>query len=859
MPEARSGRWRPERLVPFAAPVLGAFVFGLAVLVLRRELADYRLADIAAHLASIPRGRTLLAALLTVASYALLTGYDALAFRWIGNALGYPRIALASFLGFVFSHNVGVSFLGGSAVRYRMLSSWGVPAGDIARVLAFNVATFWLGFLSLGGVVLVLDPVTVPAVLHAPFSTSRPVGIALLLVLAIYVLGSALWRAPLRIGGFELPLPRLPTTVAQACLSAADWSLAALCFFVLLPEAQAPSFPVFLGAYLLAQVIGLASHVPGGLGVFEGALVWLLSPWLSGEVVLGSAIAYRVVYYLAPLLIGVTALGAWEAMERRHLLSRVHSVLARGIPEVVPRAFAVATLCAGLVLLLSGATPAGPGRVEAIDWLPLSLIELSHLLGSLIGVALLLLARALQQRIDAAWGASLALLGAGVLASLAKGFDWEEASVLAALFVALLPCRSFFYRRSSLLGQSFTPDWIVGIGLAVAGTAVVTVFAYRHIEYSSELWWQFALDGHAPRSLRAMLGASGVLASFALVRLLRPEAPQVELPKPAEIERARQIVAESPRSAAHLALLGDKHLLFHEGGGAFLMYGIEGRSWISMGDPVGPAEARRELAWRFVELADRHAGRASFYEVSPVDLPVYVDLGLSLRKLGEEARVPLEEFSLEGSRRAKLRHARSRMEREGCRFEILPAHLVAPLLDEAQTLSDAWLLHKNTREKRFSLGRFDREYLLRVPLAVMRRGDRMLAFATLWAGGAKEELSVDLMRHAPEAPNGTMDALFAELMLWGKQQGYRWFSLGMAPLSGFEHHRLAPLWNRLGALLFRYGEHFYNFQGLREFKEKFDPVWEPRYLASPGGLAAPIVLTRVASLVSGGMRGVLAK
>ena len=120
MLDARSERGLQERLLPFAAPLLGAAVFALAVLVLRRELADFHLTDIEAHLGSIPRGSLLLAALLTVASYALLTGYDVLAFRWIGNALGYPRIALASFLGFVFSHNIGLSFLGGGAVRFRM-------------------------------------------------------------------------------------------------------------------------------------------------------------------------------------------------------------------------------------------------------------------------------------------------------------------------------------------------------------------------------------------------------------------------------------------------------------------------------------------------------------------------------------------------------------------------------------------------------------------------------------------------------------------------------------------------------------------------------------------------------------------
>jgi phosphatidylglycerol lysyltransferase len=104
-----------------------------------------------------------------------------------------------------------------------------------------------------------------------------------------------------------------------------------------------------------------------------------------------------------------------------------------------------------------------------------------------------------------------------------------------------------------------------------------------------------------------------------------------------------------------------------------------------------------------------------------------------------------------------------------------------------------------------------------------------------------------------------MDALFLELMLWGREQGYRWFNLGMAPLSGLEERTLAPPWNRAGAWIFRHGEHFYNFQGLRRYKEKFDPVWEPRYLACPGGLALPRVLADIAALIAGGLRGVVGR
>jgi len=115
------------------------------------------------------------------------------------------------------------------------------------------------------------------------------------------------------------------------------------------------------------------------------------------------------------------------------------------------------------------------------------------------------------------------------------------------------------------------------------------------------------------------------------------------------------------------------------------------------------------------------------------------------------------------------------------------------------------------------------------------------------------------MRQANDAPPGVMDYLFAELMLWGQREGFAWFSLGMAPLSGLESHRFATVWNRAGALLFRFGEHFYNFQGLRAFKEKFDPVWEPRYLAAPGGIALPFILTDIAALISGGVVGMVAR
>ncbi len=115
------------------------------------------------------------------------------------------------------------------------------------------------------------------------------------------------------------------------------------------------------------------------------------------------------------------------------------------------------------------------------------------------------------------------------------------------------------------------------------------------------------------------------------------------------------------------------------------------------------------------------------------------------------------------------------------------------------------------------------------------------------------------MRYGPNAPEGVMEYLFTSLMLWGRETGFAYGNLGMAPLSGLENRQLAPIWNRVGALLFRHTENFYNFKGLRAFKQKFDPIWEPRYLASRGGLALPQILTNISTLVSRGFRGVISR
>ena len=290
-------------------------------------------------------------------------------------------------------------------------------------------------------------------------------------------------------------------------------------------------------------------------------------------------------------------------------------------------------------------------------------------------------------------------------------------------------------------------------------------------------------------------------------------------------------------------------------------FGTHGRTWAALGDPVGTPTEWSELVWRFIELADSHGSRAAFYQIPASSLPLYLDAGLKILKLGEEARVFLPSFTLEGSERANLRYALKRGERDRLQFEMISPEHVASILDQLESVSNAWLSkYIAGDEKRFSVAAFRRDFVLSQPVALVRENGKVVAFATVMTTELRDEVTVGLMRHKPGATSRyAMEYLFIRLIQCFREQGYRTFSLGMVPLSGFQAHRLAPQWHRLARVIWSFGRRFYNFQGLRAFKEKFDPAWEPRYLAASGWFGTYLALIDIAALIGGGVRATLGR
>ncbi len=828
------------------APLVGLALFGAAVIVLARELRTMPPRDLAGTMRQVPAGALAVAGLCTFLNYLILTGYDQLAFRYIRVPIGRARIALASFVGYAIANNVGFALLSGTSARYRFYSRWGLSGEDISRVVLFYSGTFWLGLIVVGGWALAGGELQALASVM-PARLAQATGWLLLGLAFAYPVFAILRRTPVCVAGIEFRMPSIGLVTAQFVLSILDWALAAGVLYALLPDPR-PDFLFFVGAFLAAQLVALVSHVPGGLGVFESLMILMLQ--MPATAVLPGLALFRVIYYLIPLAMALLVLIADELSQRRQQVLRWSSAFGSLGSEVTPKLLAVFTMLAAALLLTSAALPVEPSRIELVGGaVPLPVIEAAHFLTGVLGAVLLVIAWGLWRRLAAAADWGLAALGAGAVTSILKGLDYEAAAVLAALLGALALSRSEFDRRTPLLDVPFSPGWLVSSLAVVSGFVGLGLFVFRHVAITPELWSEFGLRSDLPRFLRATIGVGLVFVTVAVRHALRPTRPAMTLPDANELDRAAAVIATSPALPAPLALLGDKAFIWNDARDAFLMYAVQESTWVALGDPVGSGAASSSLVPAFLARCDEYDGLPVVCGASGRWLPAYAEHGLTSIRLGDEARVYLPHFSMEASGNRVLRTTLARLTRSGATLRVIPPEETTARLDTLREISDAWLTERRIAERSFAVSWFNPDYVRRFPAVLLEAGGRVEGFALLWPDPARSIVTIDLLRHRSAAPRGFLDGLLTWTLAWARQQGYRWFSLGLVPVDEAADAETAPFWMRLGPYPFTQGGP-YHFRLLRKHARKFDPVWEPRYLAYPGGSSLLTVLADVAAIIA---------
>ncbi|MBU6499210.1 MAG: lysylphosphatidylglycerol synthetase family protein, partial [Rhodospirillales bacterium] len=485
-----------------APALLGvALLFG-AIYVLQHEFRNLHIADIAGALRAIPTRARLVAFAWTLLAYFILTFYDRLGTIYAGHKVSYGRVSFASFCAYTLAHNIGFAAVSGAAVRYRLYAHWGLSPLQIGKVIAFCSLTFGLGALVLGGSILVIEPHAVPFFgEHLPALAMRAIGIAMWAVVAGYVTLSRVLGA-VRAFGSTIELPGWRMAILQVLLATADVAVTAAIFYALLPDAAGLSFGRFVGVYLASYSAGLLATVPGGLGVFDTAMLLGLSPYLPAPQVVGAIVVFRLYYYVIPLFLAGTLFAGNElllrgrgVMKTTAELPGVQAIGRWSEPDfVAAAATGVVALCGALLLAQGVLASELAARRSGMELVLVDVVsQASEFVPSLIGAALMVMAVGLAQRVKLAWTGAIVLLLAGAAFTLAaQGLVWAP-FVLVLGAVVLAPFHRYFYRHASLLRGRLDAATALPL-LTLAGCVLALTSLEPHLRWlDSNSWWEVVL------------------------------------------------------------------------------------------------------------------------------------------------------------------------------------------------------------------------------------------------------------------------------------------------------------------------------------------------------------------------------
>lgn len=829
------GGWR--RVLPVLPYLATAALFVAGLWALAHLLGEVSAEDLRGQVRAVPLSHLGGALLATAVGYGAMACYDWTALRYIGRVLPARTIALGGFLAYSIGNTIGLSALSGGAVRYRVYSVLGLGVGDIARISGFVALAYGTGATMVGLGALILWPTALGNLLPLPPGLVRGLAVAGFVIGNLLIWAPGFLRGRLRLGrrSIEAPAPGLMAT--QLVITLVEMLMGALVLRLLLPGAEI-SFVPFLAVYLAASMAGILSHVPGGVGVFETLVIAALPGSVGAADAAAALLLYRLIYYILPFVLALALLALAEA--RQWLTGRLTAALRALTLALVPLAMGVMVMGAGAIMVLAlMVPPSSPLADDAEAALRVLFSETGALLSSALGAMLVVIAQGLLRRLAGAWWLTMIALLAGIAAALLDDYDSARALVLAGAALLLLPCRGAFWRPTRLTTRALSPGWLALVaGLVISVLAMLWLALHAAAPWADEVPWQFADDARVPRGLRVGLALCVALVLVMLWQALR-RAPAIAASDDALRARVAAILARWGQGRDALALAGGKAFLLSEAGDAFIAYAEQGRLWVALGDPVGDPAQVPGLIWAFRDAARRARAIPVFYEASPRWFPQWIETGMVLHKLGEAAGIDLTAFSLQGPGRKRLRASHAHALREGLRFRLLPAGGADALLGGLRAVSDRWLASRMGREKAFSVGRFDPDWLRRFPVAVVWQGEAIVGFALILVDARGASAAIDLMRHDPDTPLPVMEFLFVETMLALQAQGFARLDLGVAPLAGLEEAR--DLAGRLGRLVYRHGGRLYGFQGLRQFKDKFAPDWQPRYLVLPR-LANPVLI-----------------
>ncbi|MDR2437489.1 MAG: phosphatidylglycerol lysyltransferase domain-containing protein [Endomicrobium sp.] len=818
-------KWIKIVLIP-----LGFLIFVGALILLHNQLKNLSYIDVINALKAIPGVRIAIALCLALSYYLVLGGYDIVAFKFINSKVQVkPKdILFTCFISNVLANNTGYSMLFGGSIRYRLYSLYNVSMIDVTKVLLFSSATIWLGLLAVGGIIFTLAPVSLEGVLNLNVST-RAIGLISLSILVLYFLLSSLHSKPRKIFKWTLSFPNIKIAIAQVSLATSDWIIASLTLFILMPEGYISYF-VLLKVFLVTQFLVIISQVPGGMGVLETSITLLMPNSANNPGVIGALLAYRAIFYFFPLLIALGMLGAFEIMVFTKNFNKTAKIFGKTVSSVVVQVIALSSFFVGMITMFSASTPFNVAQLKfIISLLPSWVADLSHFLLSITAISILFISRALQLRIKKAWSMSCCLVAFAISLILIVG---EPALVLVcfvALLIVLLFSRKYFYRDIPILKTDFSSWWICAVSGVFALSVWIGFFVNRQDIFSwihLDVFFSNLLNTtDAARFLRASFGIGVIILIFVVEQIFRNFFTR---PVSFTKEDIKEIAYSSDYAYSMYALASDKEFLVNDEKDAFIMYAKSKDSWIVLGDPIGKSFNRNELLWKFKEIADKASAKPAFVAIDEEYAQIYDDIGLDIFDIGQEAKIPLKSFNINDENFKKFHELEIMIKKAGFVYKTLSADIFNNYRVEFAQINKQWIHDNNYFEMNFLPGRYDEEYMQYMDFSILEKDAKVYAFSIFSKTDNKNEISSGIVRYLKSEYDLFSYIIFKNIV-YAKDDGYKWFDLGLAYFSHADNNVDSA---KYFAKMFMFAEHFkYNISALREFKDKFLPLWRNKYIA----------------------------
>jgi phosphatidylglycerol lysyltransferase len=842
--------------------VFSAFIVFLIYFEGKKELSNLNLATSLSLLRSFEPIKLFLFFIIGSAAVSCMTLYDYFIIKNLKYKISFLKTWRISWISNTFNNFLGFGGLTGAGIRTMLYKEENVSNKEclFINVLLVPATTTglslfaWLGIFNIFPIKPILSE-------HKWFSIAI---ISFATYLFIYLLLFQIkWvRKKVLPEGISVT-SSAPLRIELIFASIFEWVGAGLFFWYISSNFINTISPLQVFPILtVAASVGILSMVPGGLGSFD--LVSILGLQLIGassSEALAILFVYRAFYYVIPWILGAIMAVIGMITKKQEEVVAEPSIFNKflTLPEqniflsdLGIWALSLMVFVSGIILLLSAATPSLTSRIDILsDIRALPVMHISHKISIAIGLMLLVLSWKIKERLKRAFNWTLILLILGAVTTFMKGLDFEEAIFLLIIALLLWLSKSRYYRESAPIKKSTVALYLV--------ITSISIFLYAFLGNSIHSNFPKSEKSFYILTVRPLAFIKNAIFAFILCWIFlfflfstSFNTKFKNKPEEKDLEKLKLFLKKYKGNfLTHVIFLKDKNLYWAQNDAVLLAYEDIGNKLVVLGDPIGDSTLFKNAIEDFQTFADKFGHTPVFYQVSEKYFPYYHDNGYYFFKLGEEAVINLDTFSLSGGgHNQSLRSAKNRLQKEGFKFEILNPPFSKDIVSEVKLISDIWLGKR--KEKGFSLGFFSESYIQSSPVAVFRNADdQIVAFATIMPAYDEISLSVDLMRFDHNAsPNGTMDALFVNLILWSKEQNYKYFNLGMAPLSNVGLAPFAHEQEKLAKFVYKFGNYWYKFSGLRNYKEKFHPDWEPRYLAYPKFISLPTLLIELAILIS---------